>query len=509
MLWKRAIHARRDRLGIVTMYVVPILFVVLGIAVSKISNEAFEDPPPAVMDRSYLGDLPTAFSAATTLDVQRVTGHLSPSEVLPVPRTGGTWRCWNPSPVVDVCRPDAFDPIIPGCPNCTAPEDLQNTIDGFLLSNIPDQATCANPEHTDNASCAALLVDSAAGFAVPGRTREVNYTVMVSSTAYHALPASIASFHDAVFKALHHDAPDATLVSINHPMPTTSEQKLEQAMLMHLVVSLCALLGLACLSASASAFLVWERTSASKHLQMVSGLHRGVFWAGAYVWDLIAFGPPLAIFLVIFAASEEEAYTGESFAVVAAALAAVRALRPAPRVPAPLAFREQHGVPRRPDGSLLLLRCRADNLRRRAGRVGGSRRGRGGDGVGGFAVGVSVAAALLRRSSPVQPRGQPRGRQARVGGRPRRDRGTRRFQSGSGRDGCVCRGGTRFSTWRSSTRSSPPRGGDEGSGRRDSRHRTAGAAAIGSTTERATRTRTRTRASLRERVAEMTAPPDL
>ena len=50
-----------------TMYVVPILFVVLGIAVSKISNEAFEDPPPAVMDRSYLGDLPTAFSAATTL----------------------------------------------------------------------------------------------------------------------------------------------------------------------------------------------------------------------------------------------------------------------------------------------------------------------------------------------------------------------------------------------------------------------------------------------------------
>ena len=320
MLWKRAIHARRDRLGIVTMYVVPILFVVLGIAVSKISNEAFEDPPPAVMDRSYLGDLPTAFSAATTLDVQRVTDHLPPSEVLPVPRTGGAWRCWTPSPVVDVCRPDAFDPIIPGCPNCTAPEDLQNTIDGFLLSNIPDQATCANPEHTDNASCAALLVDSAAGFAVPGRTREVNYTVMVSSTAYHALPASLASFHDAVFKALHHDAPDATLVSINHPMPTTSEQKLEQAMLMHLVVSLCALLGLACLSASASAFLVWERTSASKHLQMVSGLHRGVFWAGAYVWDLIAFGPPLAIFLVIFAASEEEAYTGESFAVVAAAL---------------------------------------------------------------------------------------------------------------------------------------------------------------------------------------------
>jgi hypothetical protein len=144
---------------------------------------------------------------------------------------------------------------------------------------------------------------------------------MVSPTAYHALPASLASFHDAVFKALHPDSPNATLVSINHPMPTTSEQKMEQAMLMHLVVSLCALLGLACLSASASAFLVWERSSASKHLQMVSGLNRSVFWAGAYAWDLIAFAPPLAIFLVIFAASEEEAYTGESFAVVAAALA--------------------------------------------------------------------------------------------------------------------------------------------------------------------------------------------
>ena len=120
---------------------------------------------------------------------------------------------------------------------------------------------------------------------------------------------------------------------------------------------------------------------------------------------------------------------------------AVRALRPAPRVPAPLAFREQHGVPRRPDGSLLLLRRRADNLRRRSGRVGGSRRGRGGDGVGGSAVGVSVAAALLRRSRPVQPRRRTRGRQARVGGR--QAEGTVApggFRSGSGRDGCVRRG---------------------------------------------------------------------
>lgn len=328
MLWKRAIHARRDRLGIVTMYVVPILFVVLGIAVSKISNEAFEDPPPSVMDRSYLGNLPTAFSAAmSSMDVASVVDHLPPAEVMPVPQSPGTWRCWQPSPVVDICRPDEIDPIIPGCPNCTAPEDFADTIDGFLLANIPDQATCANPEHTDNASCSALLVDSAAGFAprpdgiTPTGTQEVNYTVMVSPTAYHALPASLASFHDAVFKALHPDSPNATLVSINHPMPTTSEQKMEQAMLMHLVVSLCALLGLACLSASASAFLVWERSSASKHLQMVSGLNRSVFWAGAYAWDLIAFAPPLAIFLVIFAASEEEAYTGESFAVVAAALA--------------------------------------------------------------------------------------------------------------------------------------------------------------------------------------------
>jgi hypothetical protein len=109
---------------------------------------------------------------------------------------------------------------------------------------------------------------------------------------------------------------------VNHPLPTTAEDKQAQAMIMQLLVGLCVILGLSCLSASVSVFLVWvgrcmltllkapvskylklkddillstfafkfklrryiwERSSASKHLQMVSGLNRAVFWLGRAV----------------------------------------------------------------------------------------------------------------------------------------------------------------------------------------------------------------------------------
>jgi hypothetical protein len=85
-------------------------------------------------------------------------------------------------------------------------------------------------------------------------------------------------------------------------------------------VSLCIILGLACLSASSSVFLVWERASASKHLQMVSGLHRSIFWAGVYTWDLLASVLPLALIISAFAACQVDEYSGEALLVIAAAL---------------------------------------------------------------------------------------------------------------------------------------------------------------------------------------------
>lgn len=324
MLLKRMIHARRDKLSLVTMYLVPIVFVIIGLLVSNISSSVSVDPPPAVMDRSYLGDLPTLFAApdevldgpsSSTTAIGEVMHHYPAEDLLPIVESGvqEMWTCWEPSNVADVCRPDS-EP----CDNCTAAAKIPDTLDGFLMAHVIQQRATCRRVSGPHATCSAIYAGSSR---LAAEDRFFNYTVAVSSTAYHALPATMTSFHSAVFAALHPDhLGGATLLAVNHPLPTTTEEKAEQAMLMQLLVSLCIILGLSCLSASASVFLVWERASASKHLQMVSGLHRCIFWAGVYVWDLIASALPLALIFLAFSVCNLDAYGGESLSVIAVAL---------------------------------------------------------------------------------------------------------------------------------------------------------------------------------------------
>ena len=324
MLRKRMLHARRDSLSLVTMYLVPILFVVMGLGVSSITYSAAADPPPAVMDRSYLGDLPTAFTSPdrTVVDPELllaatgdVMGYYPTEDLTPMTWRGvrEMWTCWDPSPVLDTCQPDSQR-----CDNCTDVSKLPQTLDGFLLAHsVQERATCRRGT-ARFPSCSALYAGSSR---LDAADRYFNYTMAVSPTAYHALPASMTSFHSAVFAALHPGDPGVSLRAVNHPFPTTSDEKEDQAIPMQLMSSLCVVLGLACLSASLSVFLVWERTSASKHLQMVSGLHRGVFWAGVYTWDLMASVLPLTLVFLVFACSGVVAYDGEALMVIAATLA--------------------------------------------------------------------------------------------------------------------------------------------------------------------------------------------
>ena len=331
VLVKRLTHARRDKLSHVTMYLVPLLFVVLGLVVSKISADAARDPPPAVMnDASFVGDLPLAFATAAGASVaKRILASASnartlrafeENEIAEIETVNATWHCWNASAVLDSC-----EPAVEACDQCTPLDDAGATLDGFLLENsVSARSSCVGGAHAFP-TCAGLFAGAATGtLRLSESSRVFNYTIAVSSTAFHALPSTMASAHDAFFAALHatnaSGVAAASMTTINHPLPTTPEKKAEQAMLMQLIVSLCVIMGLACLSASVAVFLVWERASASKHLQTVSGLHRGVFWAGTYTWDLLACFPPILLIFLAFAASGLDAYDGDALAVIAVAL---------------------------------------------------------------------------------------------------------------------------------------------------------------------------------------------
>lgn len=81
----------------------------------------------------------------------------------------------------------------------------------------------------------------------------------------------------------------------NHPLPITPEQTLFIQLILSLLASIFILVPLCYIPASFVAFLVKERISKSKHLQLVSGVSPYLYWVAAYMWDLSLF-----IFLSLF-----------------------------------------------------------------------------------------------------------------------------------------------------------------------------------------------------------------
>jgi ABC-type multidrug transport system ATPase subunit len=221
--------------------------------------------------------------------------------------------------------------------------DAFASLDGALLANTKPRATCAFGRHSFMSTCASLFVEPGAmdtSRPIPrNEPRRFAYTVLTSSTAYHALPAAMAVAHDAIFRTILGsetetiDADDlnasassssvsrssntngslielpfdreekVSLVSINHPLPSTETEKQEKALLSRLLVSLCVVVSLSALSASAAApFPAREMNTGAKHLQIVSGMRRDAYWCGTFLWDVCLQTPTLAATLLLLTA---------------------------------------------------------------------------------------------------------------------------------------------------------------------------------------------------------------
>ena len=222
--------------------------------------------------------------------------------------------------------------------------DAFASLDGALLANAKPRATCAFGRHSFMSTCASLFVEPGAmdtSRPIPrNEPRRFAYTVLTSSTAYHALPAAMAVAHDAIFRTIlgsgkteTMDADDlnarasssssslssngngslselpsdreeeVSLVSINHPLPSTETEKQEKALLSRLLVSLCVVVSLSALSASAAApFPAREMNTGAKHLQIVSGMRRDAYWCGTFAWDVCLQTPTLAATLLLLTA---------------------------------------------------------------------------------------------------------------------------------------------------------------------------------------------------------------
>lgn len=315
LMWKRWINTKRDKLAFFTMYVIPATFVVLGLVVVRLSP-GLSDAPPALMDRSFLADKPTALAASPSVAQDDESARLF-LERYPQAELVGTgrleqWNCsgsqspdgtgglFGAAAAAGYCEPE-----VQACPGCTQLEDVPRTLDGWLIERIAPHESCkeAGPEST----CSALYVSE-----LDNARRTFNMTVAVSSLALHALPAALAAADSAVHGML----TGGSLSVINWPMPPTELEEQDNRLIADVTVAIFVVLALGTLSASFSVFLVWERASNSKHLQMVGGVNRWLFWGSALTWDLANFLLPVALLVAVFAAFNEASFRGESLLVI-------------------------------------------------------------------------------------------------------------------------------------------------------------------------------------------------
>ena len=116
----------------------------------------------------------------------------------------------------------------------------------------------------------ALYLDSLPDLGALGNSsRSLRYSVLANQTAVHGLPASLNQMHSALLRWITSDA-SAAIVATNHPLPVVfgeAEQRASQASSTLLLV-LYVTMACAVLAASFAVFLVRERDSKSKAVQV-------------------------------------------------------------------------------------------------------------------------------------------------------------------------------------------------------------------------------------------------
>ena len=99
----------------------------------------------------------------------------------------------------------------------------------------------------------------------------------------------------------------------NHPLSRTAQEvsRAQQKDEVGFNVAFSILFGMAPLASSFLIFVVKEKESKAKHVQMVSGVGPAAYWLSAYAWDFITFMVPSAGCIVLFLAFDIDEYTGD------------------------------------------------------------------------------------------------------------------------------------------------------------------------------------------------------
>lgn len=140
--------------------------------------------------------------------------------------------------------------------------------------------------------------------AVPGmnsKEEEARIVGWFNNNAYHSIAISLSYITNAVMQCF--GQPGHSIEVVNHPLPQSLKEKLGQisrdSFIVPLISSIFMSFGMGIVISTFAVFVVWERVSGAKHIQLVSSASVFNFWLGAFVWDVISFMIPSAVVIII------------------------------------------------------------------------------------------------------------------------------------------------------------------------------------------------------------------
>ena len=132
-----------------------------------------------------------------------------------------------------------------------------------------------------------------------------------------AIPTYINAINNVILRAnidpdTHGDPSAYGITLINHPLNNTKLMSLEYFETgTDVVIALFIIIAMSFVPASFVVFLVSERHSNAKHLQMVSGMSPLVFWISNYIWDMLNYTVPATACILILIWFDLDAYTSK------------------------------------------------------------------------------------------------------------------------------------------------------------------------------------------------------
>lgn len=270
MFQKRALYFTRDTKSWVLQYILPVIFVLAGMAVMYFA--VFTRDQPSI-----------------TLTIDDYNKGIS-SNQLPFPYSAGSYVC--PSSDNGECSEWKMDisgqevvmqemvkasnlPLEPGQDIINVYNMsyyLQHNRDDFEASRYGAVTFVAIDNRDENVDNSTIL--------------NMEYIIHANFTGVHAGPLTSTLIADALVRTYH---PSVSIVTNLHPLPETKfeKQRFRNFNLSNLVFFI--LLAIPYIPASFGAFVLKEKECKAKHQQLVSGVSVVSYWLATWIWDNLTY----------------------------------------------------------------------------------------------------------------------------------------------------------------------------------------------------------------------------